>query len=266
MTMAWVAGGSAVLGFAGSLMGASAAEKAARQQAQAIRYAADLQKQMFDIQNTQYAPYRGMGYQGLNALSSFMPGTYNTYDAQGNVIGQKEGSGFLTQTFGPEQFKAGLDPSYDFLKREGLGAISSRSAVSGGGSNRDIARVKFAEDYANTAYGNAFDRFQSQQNNLYNRLAGVVGIGTGAQSQVANLSSGTASNLGQLAVAQGAAQAGGTIGAANAYQSGLGAIANAGQLYGMFKSPTPTTTPNFNLAPSSSYGFNNPNLLSLTGR
>lgn len=250
MTMAWVAGGTAVLGFAGGIMGSNAAEKAARQQAEAIRYAADQQRQMFDIQNKQWAPYRGVGYQGLNMLGSFLPGTYNVYDAEGKVTGQKEGSGYLTQQFGPEQFKAGLDPSYEFLKQQGLGAISSRSGVTGGGSNRDMNRVKFAEDYANTAYANAFDRFQAQQTNLYNRLTGIANIGTGAQTQVTNAAMNTASNLGQLSVAEGAARAGGTIGAANAMQSGLSSLASAGQMYGMYKTPTPNTINGVNAMPS----------------
>ncbi len=242
-----ISGGASILG---GMLGSSAAEKAAAQQAEAIRYAADQQRAMFDVQNKQWAPYRGVGYQGLNTLSSFLPGTYNVYDAEGKVTGQKEGSGYLTQQFGPEQFKAGLDPSYEFLKQQGLGAISSRSGVTGGGSNRDMNRVKFAEDYANTAYANAFDRFQSQQTNLYNRLTGIANIGTGAQTQVTNAAMNTASNLGQLAVAQGAAQAGGTIGAANAWQGALGGVASAGQLYGMFKTPTANTINGVNVMPA----------------
>ena len=54
--MTWVAaaiGGSAVLGYLGSQNQAEAAKSAAQTQLQGTQYAADIQKQMFDVLNKQ---------------------------------------------------------------------------------------------------------------------------------------------------------------------------------------------------------------------
>lgn len=229
---ALITGGAALVG---GYMQGQAAENAADTQAAASRYAAQQQREMFDIQNRQFAPYRGMGYQGLNLLSQFLPGQTPRYDAEGNVIGTQQGSGFLTEQFTPADIAKYGDPAYDFVRQQGLGAITQKFGVSGGGSNRDIARTKFASDYAKMAYQQAFENKQAMQTNLYNRLAGIVNIGTGAQTQVGNLASGTAANIGQLGMAGAAAQAAGTVGAANAYSGALQGVGNAAMLYGMFK-------------------------------
>lgn len=235
MTMAWVGGAMVVGSLAGGYMQGQAAENAADTQAAASRYASQQQREMFDIQNRQFAPYRGMGYTGLNLLSQFLPGQTPRYDAEGNVIGTQQGSGFLTENFTPADIAKYGDPAYDFVRSQGLGAVTQRFGPAGGGSNRDIARTKFASDYAKLAYQQAFENKQSQQTNLYNRLAGIINIGTGAQTQVGNLASGTATNIGQLGMAGAAAQAAGTVGAANAYSGAINNITNAGMMYGMGK-------------------------------
>jgi hypothetical protein len=176
-----------------------------------------------------------MGYQGLNLLGQFLPGQTSTYDAQGNVIGSQQGSGFLTEQFTPADIAKYGDPAYDFVRSQGLGAISQKFGTTGGGSNRDIARTKFASDYAKMAYQQAFENKQAAQTNLYNRLAGIVNIGSGAQTQVANLAQGTASNIGQLGMAGAAAQAAGTVGAANAYGNALQGVGSAAMMPGLFK-------------------------------
>ena len=61
--------GAIVASAAGNVIGgaiaAQGASDAAAQSAAASRYAADLQKQMFDITNAQQAPYRQAGYLSL---------------------------------------------------------------------------------------------------------------------------------------------------------------------------------------------------------
>lgn len=85
--MSWVAaavvGGNLISGY----LGAEAAGDAAGQQAAASRYSADVQKQMFDVQNAQQSPYRASGYGALNKINSMMGGQYQSYDQNGNPIG-----------------------------------------------------------------------------------------------------------------------------------------------------------------------------------
>ena len=255
---ALIGGGAALVG---GYMQSRAAGKAADTQAAAARDAAAQQRAMFDIQNAQFAPYRGMGYQGLNLLGQFLPGQTQTYDAQGNVTGTQQGTGYLTQQFTPEQFYQ-YDPSYKFMREQGLGALTQKMAPAGGGSNIDLARIKFATDYANTAYAGAFDRFQAQQTNLFNRLTGIANIGSGAQTQVANLAQNAATVQGQLGVGAAGAQAGGQIGAANAWSGALQGVGNAATMYGMGKQPTNVPSA---YQYTGQYGLNSPQANLATG-
>ena len=75
--MTWVAtaiAGSAVLGYLGSQNQADAATESAQLQSQAAERAAAQQREQFNIINAQQGPYRGVGYNALNTISSMMPG------------------------------------------------------------------------------------------------------------------------------------------------------------------------------------------------
>jgi hypothetical protein len=110
--------------------------------------------------------------------------------------------------------------------------------VGGGGSNVNLAMTKFAEDYASNAYQNALNNYmtqqaqgfsqgQTQQSNIYNRLASLAGIGQAAQNQAQNLGQSTAANIGQLGIGGASALGAGQIGAANAMAGAYGGIGNA---------------------------------------
>lgn len=232
-----VVGGTQIVG---GIMGANAAEDAANIQAAAADRAAQQQREMFDIQNAQYAPYRGAGYQALNQIRGMLPGAYTKYDESGKPIeGTQTGSDYLTRQFTPEDFQAGIDPGYAFRLQQGQEA-TNRAANLGGGAlsgNTLKAMQDYSQGLASQEYGNAFNRFQVQRQNIYNTLASIAGIGQGAQNTVSNLAANTTSNIGQLGVGAAAAQAAGTIGAANAYG---GALGNVGQMYGLSQMLKPT--------------------------
>lgn len=236
--MTWVAaaiGGSALLGFAGASQQADAARYGANLQSQAAAAAAAQQQANLDRINAQQAPYRGAGYSALSQIAGMMPGQQQQYDAQGNVIGTTQGTGYLTQQFGPEQLKSSLAPNYQFMLEQGLGAQNQAMNVGGGGSNINRAGTKFAEDYASNAYQQAFNNFQGQQTNIYNRLAGIAGIGQAGQSATNAAGIGATNAMGQLGVGAAGAQAGGAVGAANAMAGGLQGIGNAGYLASLMK-------------------------------
>jgi len=236
--MTWVAaaiGGSALLGLVGSSQQASAARYGADLQSQAAAAAAAQQQANLDRINAQQAPYRGIGYSSLNQIAGMLPGQQQQYDAQGNVTGTTQGTGYLTQQFGPEQLKSSLAPNYQFMLEQGLGAQNQAMNVGGGGSNIHRAGTKFAEDYASNAYQNAFNNFQNQQTNIYNRLAGIAGIGQTGQSATNAAGTNATNAMGQLGVGAAGAQAGGAVGAANAMAGGLQGIGNAGYLASLMK-------------------------------
>jgi hypothetical protein len=211
--MTWVAvaiGGSAVLGYVGASGQARAAERAAAGQAEASRYAADVQKEMFDVQNLQQKPYREAGYGALTRIGELLPG--------------------LTKPVSREEIM-GL-PGYQFAMEQGTGAARQMMNVGGGGSNVDRAAQKFAVDYT---LGTAMPQVIAQRQNIYNTLAGIAGIGQTAQGQVSNLAQNVAGNIGQAAIGGATALGAGQVGAANAMAGAYGNIGNSAMMYALLK-------------------------------
>lgn len=221
---------SGVGNVASGLIGGNAAQKAAQTQADAATRAAQMQQEMFNTVNAQGAPYRAQGYNALNQIGSMLPGQYTQYDASGKPTGQATGSGYLTQQFGPDQFAAGMDPSYAFRLQQGQMANQRASNLAGGliGGNALKGMQDYTQGMASQEYGNAFNRFQTQRGNIYNTLAGIAGIGQTAQGQANQMAQNNATAQGQLGVGSAAAQAAGQIGQANAYG---GAATGAGNAY-----------------------------------
>jgi len=211
--------GSAILSAVGGNKQASAAKNASQLQYEATQDAAKQQREMFDILNEQQKPYRESGYQGLNKINEMLP--------------------FFTKEFTSEDLIKNLDPSYKFMLDQGIGATGQSMNVGGGGSNVDLAKIKFAQDYAKTGAQQAFNNYTTQQSNIYNRLASVANIGQAGQTQSNTLGTNTANALSQLGIGGASALGSGQVGAANAYANvagGLGSNLMLSQLL------TPQTT------------------------
>lgn len=91
----------------------------------------------------------------------------------------------------------------------------------------------------NNDYTTGFNAFNQNQDNTYNRLMGLVGVGTGVNAQVANGNLATGNQLASNAIQQGNAQAAGQVAAGNAASNGFNGLLNAGLttagLYKAFK-------------------------------
>lgn len=225
--MTAVAGATLVSGY----MGANAAKDAASQQAQSARESAALQKEMFDIQNKQQTGYRAAGQGALSEIGKLGSGTYQTFDEAGNLVGTPQtGSGYLTKQFTPEDFAAGIDPGYAFRLKMGQDQAMRQANLGGGAlsGNALTGLQDYTQGQASQEYGNAFNRFQTQRANIYNTLASIAGLGQTSLGQTGQMSTQTGGNIGQAISNAGAAQAAGTVGAANAYG---GAIQNMGNQY-----------------------------------
>lgn len=201
---------SAAASVIGGGMQASAARRAAAQQAGATQYAADIQRQMFDIVNQQQAPYREAGYGALTRIGELLPG--------------------LTAPVSREEIM-GL-PGYQFAIEQGTGAARQAMNVGGGGSNVDRAAQKFAIDYT---LGTAMPQVIAQRSNIYNTLAGIAGIGQTGQTQANQAALSTGSNIGQAAIGGATALGAGQIGAANAYSGALGNVGNTAFMYNLLQ-------------------------------
>lgn len=176
--------GSAILSAVGGSKQASAAEKASQMQAEATNRAAALQeKQYADLE-----PYRKSGQLGLTKIEEMLP--YFTREVTAQDLRNM--------------------PGFEFGLNQGTGATGQAMNVGGGGSNVDLARRKFAIDYATNV---GLPQYIQQRTGIYNTLANIAGIGQKSQEQ----SGGIASNIGQLGIGGATALGAGQIGAANAY-------------------------------------------------
>ena len=212
-----------------SLLGANAAQNAAKIQAAAAQGQQQLQGQIFNTQNQQLAPARATGYGALNNIGQLNSGQYTQFDANGNPIGTGVGSGYLTNQFNNTDLNANLAPNYAFQLGQGQQALANQQNATGGlvGGNTLKAMQDYTQNFAGNAYQNAFANYQGQRTNIYNTLASIAGLGQTAQGQSNTLATNYGTNTANLATGAAAAQAAGTVGAANAYGSGLQNIGNA---------------------------------------
>lgn len=226
--MTWVAAVAVGGNIVGGILGGRAANKAAETQAAATRYAADLQKQMFEKVNAQQAAGRGIGYQGYNQIRSMLPGQYTQYDEQGNAIGTATGQDYLTHQFNAQDFQEGIDPGYAFRLQQGQLANQAAANKAGGllSGNALQGLNEYNQGMASQEYGNAFNRYQTQRSNIYNTLASIAGLGQAAQGQSNQLAQNFADTQTGLITGGAAAQAAGQVGAANAYSGALNNIGN----------------------------------------
>jgi len=197
--MSWVA--AAVVG--GAVIGASAADKASRTQADAIGQSTAAQREMFDIQNQQQAPYREQGYAALKDIAGMRP--------------------YLTHQFGAEDFAQGIDPGYAFRLQQGQMANRNMANLGGGliGGNALRGLQDYTQGQASQEYGNAFNRYQTQRGNIYNSLASIAGLGQTSLGQTGQLAGQTAQGIAGSIAGQGAALAGGQMGVGNALAGGF---------------------------------------------
>lgn len=136
---------------------------------------------------------------------------------------EDDGYGSFTDPFDVEAFYDYADPGYAFELQQGQQAVSNAaSAGSGafsGAALKDL--LKYSQGFARTGYNDAFNRYQTQQGNIFNRLAGLLTIGQNAASGVGTQGTALAGNAGQAVSNAGSAAGAGIVGAGNALGEGL---------------------------------------------
>lgn len=97
--------------------------------------------------------------------------------------------GSLLKNFGMDSYQA--DPGYQFRLSEGNKALERALASRGQFSSMNPAAAKALQDYgqqsASQEYGAAYDRYNMDQGNIFNRLAAITGIGQNATGQLAGV-------------------------------------------------------------------------------
>jgi hypothetical protein len=208
--MTWVTvavvGGGATL--ASGYMQGEAAKSAANTVAGGARYAADINKQMFDISNENLRPYREQGQLTLKDLMARMPE--------------------LTKAYTAEDFAKGIDPGYQFRLAQGQKAFENQANRAGGlvSGNAMQGMQDYTQGQASQEFGAAFGRNAATQTNIFNRLKSIADMGLGAAGTTANAATSAGESMGSAAIAGTQAQGAGQIGQAKAYGNTLQGMAN----------------------------------------
>lgn len=190
---------SGVIGsITGSNKQAKAAKEAANQQFESTKYASDQQREMFDQMRKDQQGYMDAG---STALKQLMGGMGN--------------NGQFMKTFNGQDIYN--DPSYKFRLNQGLDAVQSGAASQGGllSGATQKALSDYGQNFASQEYQNAYNRFNADQTNQFNRLANLVGMGQSAAAGVGNAGMQTGQAIANNTMAGANAQAAGTIAAGN---------------------------------------------------
>ena len=210
----WVAGAVVT----GAVVGGLSANSAANTQADAQKQASQTQMEMFNKINAQEQPFMTAGYGATDSLSRML-----------GLSGDKSAAdyGSLTRSFSPQDFKNNLDPGYQFQLDTGAAAV--RNADTPGVGALSGAALKdlmgFNQSMAATGYQNAFNRFQTQQNNVFTRLSDIANRGQNAASNTGQAGTALGTGVAQSQAAAGGSLAAGQIGVGNAISGGANSLA-----------------------------------------
>lgn len=210
--------GKAIGSLTGANKQAKAATQAANTQLEASREATKVQKDMYDQTRKDLMPYADAGRGSLSQL-----------------MGQMGPNGYFNKTYNGQDIYS--DPSYQFRLNEGLDAVQSGAAAQGGLlSGATLKALQgYGQDMASQEYQNAYNRFNADQTNRYNRLSNIVGLGQNAAAQQGNAGMQTAQAVANNTMSGANAQAAGQIAAgnktANNFGSVLGAATSIGSLF-----------------------------------
>lgn len=194
------------------------------------------------------APMQSMGSdagQWTSGIASAM--NLDAYNAQQKALAEQRSEtasqdpefGTLTKQFSLADFQA--DPGYAFRQTEDQKAIERSAAARGGllsGSALKAIQNR-SQDLASQEYGNAYNRFNANQTNQFNRLSSLAGVGQVANNALQTAGQNYAGSVGQIAMNNAANQGNALLAGGNARASGYAGIGNAlssaAGLYGMMQ-------------------------------
>ena len=219
---------AAVGGISSAAIGANASSNAANQQVSAEQAGINEQNKIYEENKGLLQPFVTAGTQTIPGLMA----------AAGNVPTTPVPT-FSTPTLEQAQQM----PGYQFQQEQGNKGILQGAAAAGGtisgGTLRSLAQ--YDTNLANTSYNTLFNQalsgyganLASYQQGLatqqqgFNQLLSVTGMGAGAAGSLANTGTNAANSIAQLMAAQGNSQAAGTVGSANAITSGITGATNS---------------------------------------
>jgi hypothetical protein len=210
--MTWIAvavGGGALVSGLGSFFGG-------KQQANAANNAQAISLSEFNRIQQQESPWMHSGNAAQSLLNNYLG------------LGPKTDAstyGSLLRPFNTSDWQS-LSPAYQFQRQQGMqgtlnGNANSAGALSGS-AQKDL--MDYNQNLANTSFNNAFNMYQTQQGNIYQRLAGISQLGQSAASATGQQGTALAGQAAQSAQNYGTAMGGAISGAAGSVGSAASAL------------------------------------------
>lgn len=245
-------GGTSLIGGAvsgiGSIFGAgksaNAATQAAKIQAQAAEAAVAAQMSMYNQTAARLAPWVQTGQQAQSKLSD-LTGLSAGLNPLTAPLTQRPTTWGMQNEFSPTMAALEQTPGYQFTRQQGLQATTNAYAAQGLGGSITGARASpsgplgagleqfatglasntFNQQYQNWLAGQGFQQGANLQ--AYNILAGQSGQGQNAAANTGQFGSAAVQGANQALMGGAAASAAGVVGAANAWNQGLGAAGSS---------------------------------------
>lgn len=205
--MPWISAIGPAVGALGQLFGGKskkgAAGKASEQQTAALQQAINTYMGMYGTIKDNTQPFITGGQTAEGMLMSQLP--------------------TLTKPFGMTEADLQQTPGYQFALNQGLKSIQNGFAAKGLGSSGAAmgGAGQFATGLADQTYGNQFNRYWQQNQNIANLLSQPIGYGLTANGQLTDATKGFAQMIGGAQAGIGNAQAAGTTAGAAAGANGL---------------------------------------------
>ena len=211
--MAWVATAIIGAGAVGAAATAYSANKASEAQTNAANTAANTSLSMYNTTRGDLAPYRQIGQQASDQLSSQLSD--------------------LTKPITMDQATLEQTPGYQFNLYQGQKAVQNSAAARGLGVSGAALKgaASFVTGLADNTYQNQFNNAVTNQTNTYNRLKGLVDTGENASAQTGSAGTAAANTAASAATSAGNAQAA----ASNATGSAVNNFANNVSGYALYK-------------------------------
>lgn len=212
---------SGLFGMEGGKAQANAEKYAANLQAQEAQNALGFQEKEWNTTQANEAPWLSAGKEGLQNLEAILA---------------QPGQGWNKTFQAPTAAEAEQNPGYQFSLEQGEGALQNSAAAKGSlfSGNTEEALTKYAENAASSnytdVYNHAFNEYlqgYGQYNNQLNRLAALSGTGQTAANTLGQEGQAAAGTTANIDLTTGAQQGQDIANAAAATASGYNALGNA---------------------------------------
>jgi hypothetical protein len=162
---------------------------------------------------------------GQQASQQFTPYANYGTTALSNLTGN---NAYFNNQFNNQDLNAQLAPNYAFQLQQGQAGQNAAANATGGlvGGNAQKALQDYTQNYAGTAYQNAFNNYQTQRGNINAMNMSGANLGIAGATGSANAQLGTATNIANIGIGSANAQAASQIAQGNIYGGAANTLGN----------------------------------------